>query len=342
MPTVTPKSPIKDVYARLRAAGLGTSYVKSTLLPDWWDDSLAGTKSGFLHGLSFIAHRAGIQVGTLMRQDQAIEPKDFGQVRFKKPKDADSSKIKWAKNIAAAAAQLIADIVSKPFENPGASAADLRKQIARATGSKTVTLPALLDLTWDHGIPVVFVGHLPPGSRRMDGMAAQLDGRPVIVTSKKSVHTAWLAFVIAHELGHICLGHVNNKIVVDESINGSDTSPEEAQANSFAVELLTGTPRANYDLGTFVPSTVVRLAKEISFAKNVDPGVVILNHAFHRAGSANWGMVKRALKQLEPDANAPKQICERMLKELDLKGLDEDQREYVERLASASSSTVPQ
>jgi hypothetical protein len=340
MPTVIENTRMIEVYDRLKVSGLDTKYVKSVLLPEWWNDSLSDTKSGFLHGLSFIAQRAGVEVQRLMHADQTIACREFGPVKFKKRRQADTSQVNWARNIAASAAELVASIACKRFTDPGSTASQLRRTIEKKTGSKTVTLPALLDVAWDHGIPVIFVGHLPPKFGRMDGMVARFDGRPVIVVSKNAAHSAWMSYIIAHELGHICRGHVAEGIVVDESVEGKGGDCEECEANAFAMELLTGTPDANYNLGSFIPSAIIRKARQISISKHVDPGVVILNHAFRGATAANGAIIKKTLDVLEPDANAPGQICERMAENLDFEGLDEDQRDYLERLASPSSSAV--
>jgi hypothetical protein len=125
-------------------------------------------------------------------------------------------------------------------------------------------------------------------------------------------------------------------------VDGGDGDSEELEANAFAVELLTGSADANYDLGTFAPASMVDLAREIGEREHVDPGVVILNHAFYRATGGKWGMVNRALKLLDSDANAPRLICEKMFKELDLTGLDEDQLEFLEKLSPPSSSALSQ
>jgi hypothetical protein len=340
MHTVTENTRMIEVYDRLKAAGLDTQYVKSVLLPECWDDSLSETKSGFLHGLSFIARRAGIKIQSLLQPNQTIECRDFGPVKFKKLRKADVAPINWATNVAASAAEFVASITAKRFTDPGATASQLRQTIEKKTGSKTVVLSALLDLAWDHGIPVLCVSHLLPKFGRMDGMAARLDGRPVIIASGKSTHSAWLSLIICHELAHICLGHVAEGIVADETVGGKGDDCEEREADSFAMELLTGAPDANYDLGPFILPDLVTKAAHISGSEHVDRGVVILNHAFHRASSANWAMVTKALDVLEPDANAPAQISERMLQDLDVEALNEDLRDDLERLASPSGATV--
>jgi hypothetical protein len=192
-----------SVYQLLKHEGLDTRYVKRVLLPEWWNDSLASTRSGLLHGLSIISKRAGIQLAPLIRRQQQIKCREIGTAKFKRQRNAHAAHVKWAKNIGASAAEIVAELTKNPFHRPGATAAEIRRKILRKYRTKTVTLQTLLDLAWDCGIPVVFVSHLPPGFRRMAGMAVQFVDRPAIVISKKSASDGWLAFIIAHELGHM-------------------------------------------------------------------------------------------------------------------------------------------
>ena len=54
-------------------------------------------------------------------------------------------------------------------------------------------------------------------------------------------------FILAHELGHIALGHIEEDgVLIDESMDHNVQDQEEADANAFAIELLTG----DKDLGT--------------------------------------------------------------------------------------------
>ena len=73
---------------------------------------------------------------------------------------------------------------------------------------------SLLSWCWHHDSIVVPLTRLPKSVAKMDGLVANIDGRPVIVISKKQKQPAWLAFILAHELGHIQLGHTQNVTAV--------------------------------------------------------------------------------------------------------------------------------
>ena len=51
----------------------------------------------------------------------------------------------------------------------------------------------------------------------MDGLASVRSGHYAVVLSKHAKHSAWLLFILTHELGHIVQGHVNKDgVLVDE------------------------------------------------------------------------------------------------------------------------------
>src|SRR5690606_17566942 len=77
--------------------------------------------------------------------------------------------------------------------------------------------------------------------------------RPVIVIAKKKSSRAWLSFILAHEIGHIVLGHVSaGSSIVDISLQEASTyaaesaqDAQEADADAFALDLMGGQAVAN-------------------------------------------------------------------------------------------------
>src|SRR2546425_12976250 len=61
-------NPMQTVYDRLHQAGIGRSYVRKVVLPDWWDDEVALTKIGFLQGLGIIARHLGLELTPLHKK----------------------------------------------------------------------------------------------------------------------------------------------------------------------------------------------------------------------------------------------------------------------------------
>ena len=70
----------------------------------------------------------------------------------------------------------------------------------------------------------------------MDGFAARIDGRPVIVVCRRDRFCARILFIVARELGHLFLGHLDsNSTLVDEAMERNTRDDEEESANRTRV-----------------------------------------------------------------------------------------------------------
>ena len=124
----------------------------------------------------------------------------------------------------------------------------------------------------------------------------------------------------------------NGEVMVDQEVQ-SDTDEEEAAANRFAIELLTGQTNYQADYG-------IRLtAKDLALKslhdrhyKNIDPGFLAL---LYGRFTGIWGAANGALKYIESDANPIKSIHSRMLKGLDRERLSPDSDDYLLRIMGA-------
>ena len=100
--------------------------------------------------------------------------------------------------------------------------------------AREVTLSTLTHWAWEKGIVV-----LPMSGPGFEAASWYVEGRPVIVL-KRSLDLAvfWL-FDLAHEIGHLALGHVNGTGVVNVDPPGElENDRQEDKANAFARELL--------------------------------------------------------------------------------------------------------
>lgn len=92
----------------------------------------------------------------------------------------------------------------------------------------------ITDLCRRIGIPVKFADL----GAEQDGYSAIVNDKPIIViNSLKRDNTARMRFTVAHELGHIMLGHVGVYELVNREPSPSDNEIEQ-QANIFASRLL--------------------------------------------------------------------------------------------------------
>lgn len=329
-------TPMKRLYHRMSSIGLPRTFVRDTALPDWWDDSIGDNPAGLAEGILLLARHLGLELSTLQDENAAIALRDFGPCKFKKTIGTTDDDLAIARALGTRAAQLAATATQEPPQELPRTAEEIRLAILDR-GRSCVDLPGLVEFCWSMGIPVVHVGRLPRGAKKMHGMAARFQGRPVIVLCKKDKPTAWLLFILAHELGHLALGHVSEEgVLIDQDIDNNESDAEEQEANRFAVTLLTSKPDCRFVASGRWPNAEA-LAKDahvIGAERHIDPGHVVLNYA-HSMGPTFWGVANGALKILEPRANAPALIRRHLARRLDWSALPKESAEFLARVVEA-------
>lgn len=331
-------SPMPRLYERLGGIGLTKKYVREQVLPSWWDDAAASNPAAYSEVLMLLSRHLGLDLASL--RDDGADPKFGGDVRckFMKRRDTTDDDLEVTRAIATQVATLAA-VAAPAGEVPTQTASQIREQIL-AGGARWVDLENLVDFAWSIGIPVLHVSAFPPRTRKMHGLAARVQGRPTIVICLDRAQSGWLLFILAHELGHIMLGHVcDSEILLDEVVDPDSGEPDEVAANAFALELLTGRADARVTAeGRWPNATALSArAQEIGRAHHVDPGHVILNYA-HSMGGAFFAVANAALKLYEPNANAPAMIRRKLNEHLDWSNLPGDTSEYVARITRSADA----
>jgi transcriptional regulator with XRE-family HTH domain len=129
-------------------------------------------------------------------------------------------------------------LVAAPSRLP--AAAELRARLLDEDGR--VTLLSMIEWMWDHGIPVIPLY----GKGGFCAAVLATDEGPVVIIKEIRDHMAYWMFDVAHEIGHIALGHVDDYGLVDvDSPTPGDQETQDAQekaANAYALELLLGRP----------------------------------------------------------------------------------------------------
>lgn len=128
--------------------------------------------------------------------------------------------------------------------------------------------------------------------------------RPVVALASRRDGPPWLAFHLAHELGHILLGHVvaGAEVLADGGLDKRSDDEYEQAADRFACEVLTGAPDGLHFKPTYGlrGRGLARLASE--FVKQnrlpVDPGVLCLCYC---RTADRWGVAQDALEELRAE-----------------------------------------
>ncbi len=339
--SVSVANPMADLYRRLRAVGLSKVYVRKTILPDWWNDDAATNPAAFAEGLVFLSRHLGLDLRTLQDRSQAVAFRDFGACKFKKSKGVTDDDLALARAMGTRLAQLANLATTTPYHLLPRSAGMIRGEILGLC-EPWVNLSNLMDYCWSLGVPVV---HMSPfsGTKRPDrmkcpdGMTAIVDGRPVIVLCKEHRFSAWPLFILAHEMGHVALGHIENDgALIDESMNDNPRDDEEDAANAFAVELLTGNARMQFTTTGRWPNAreLAESAMEIGSRERIDPGHVVLNYA-HSMDGKFFPVANAALALIEPERDALRLARRKMAENLDWSALPEDSSEFLMRMSQA-------
>jgi hypothetical protein len=269
---------------------------------------------------------------------------DVSPPRFKHTARIDPGTLEPATRIASALAQAIVAAGPAPAELPRMSAAQVRAALLER-GATRVDFDGLLALAWRLGIAVIPLPHLPPGVRKMDAAALRVNGRPAIVIARRNDSKAWLSFILAHELGHLLLGHVpENGAIVEGSLQDSASFDAESQldaqereANAFAHTVLGGeatdaavmswNPRAG--MMELVDAAMVAAPKLQS-----TPGQLILRFAFLRQG---WKEAALALRFLADDVDAQNALIARLAEEINTAQIGEDLQDFVEKVTGVAA-----
>ena len=244
------------------------------------------------------------------------------------------SEIKVARLLIERLARIAAATLDTPPDLHDLTAASIRQRIL-VSGAKWVGFDELLDFCWSIGIPVMHLCTLPRGNKKFDGMAVWPEERPVIGIASGRKQPAWHIFVIAHELGHIALRHLSKgEVSIDSAVELDSTQREEAEANAFAVELLTGNPDLSFSPRTRTMNADQLAAAALSIGKDlhIDPGFLVLTYS---RSKGYYALAEAALKVLNPEANAC-QLYQSPCERLSLDGMTEDNRHVFECLTEAA------
>ena len=326
---------MKVLRSRLSAAGVKRGFLNDIVLPSWWEDSIAATTGGFREAASYIAARLGFSLASLLDEKQALVYAHSGTVKYKKAKGVTAEDVSLATHYAMGAARSMAvALEDEAAVSDVPSPEEWRQALQRVSDKPWVCLRHILKASWELGIPVIHLKNVPAGAKKPDALTTMVGERPVIVVMSGRKSPSWIAFIVAHELGHIHHRHLKpGQTLVDEKINHASDEKDEAQANDFAVRLLTGRP----DLG--LSSTrrmgIPQLAAAAAIfgtSYRIAPGVAALNYGFT---TGEWPLAIGALSLIEKSDDAAKDLHKALDEHLDLDALSEDSREWITRATQA-------
>lgn len=263
------------------------------MLPDWWDDALEDTSAGLQQAKLILAKTFSLDYQSL-DEDQACFR--FGLHQFKHNKNLNKDRLKPAVSMAMLSAKITLSVFDKPLMTATKDPLLIRSELLNEDHD-WIDFKTLANWCWLQGIPVIYTKNLP--SPKMDGLAIEYNDRPVIVLTKNIKHGA-LIFDLAHELGHILLGHTKQHggIMVDEKLNTRADNDMEAQANAFALELLTGNKDSRFSPAKdYSPNELAQAMIAKGRKYRIDPLHICRVYAYHSRKFAYAALVTPIIAQ---------------------------------------------
>lgn len=234
-----------DFKARLiRRTGLSPDAVAAAW-PEWWSKDAEASLSANAELRFSLARKLGLDPRSLLADRD--EPRFIwgDAARFKGFTGDEHGERPVIASFGTALSRMLLEATRGNENLQVMSAGELRAAIL--ANSPYVGLRELLSVAWAFGMPVIHLRVYPLSAKRMSAMSVRVGDRYAILLARDAVYPAPIAFYLAHELGHILLGHLTEgSAIIDMELLealGVEKDPEEAEADAFALELLTGRPR---------------------------------------------------------------------------------------------------
>jgi hypothetical protein len=315
---------------RLKNVGLSDAAINAAW-PDWWSDAASDSTSAQTELRFSIARKLGLDPHSLLEDNQQPRFIWRDEARFKHLSGEGKLELSAITSFGTALGRFLAASTAVASPLPNLNALELRKAILRV--QPYVRLLDLLSVCWSIGIPVIHLRVFPTLRKRMAAMSVQIDGRFVILMGKDSMYPPHVAFYLAHELGHVALGHLSkDSAIVDlesTALAAPGEDPDEVAADRFALELLTGLtePKVLSKSRSFNANQLAHAVLNASTELQIEPGTLALCFGY---STGQWMKTNAALKRVY---SSPIQVWSEINKvaadHLDLSQIPDDARSYI-------------
>lgn len=282
----------------LRSAGLSRAVVDAAW-PDWWSDEAEASVSAQTELRLAVARNLGLSPRALIGERVDFVWRD--RARFKHLKADVAGEVAALNSFGVSVGRSLLEASEAGTGLEGLGAADLRSMLLQF--GRAPDLFSLLTVCWALGIPVAHLRVWPLAQKAMHAMVIGQHGRHAILFCRETSYPAMAAFTLAHEIGHIALGHVPpDDVLIDaeDPAGAPDHDEEEVAADRYALEVLVGDPdpdiRINFE--TFNQSMLADVVTRLGPEYGIDPGTLALAVA-HRYNA--WPIAMAAMKLIQAD-----------------------------------------
>lgn len=297
----TVKLPSKSsVYRSVLDCGVSRSVLKK-VLPQWWDDALLSSTTGFAQFTHILRNQLGI---TTEFDDKGEAHFTIGSpsVQYKKRASTELKKLQDSTLLAKAAASTVLRVLQ--YNGINQDGAEIAAQLQSLPN---ITLENTISTLWSLGVPVLYLDGIPNSFTRAAGFAFRVNDAYAIVLGHKHKSPSTQLFILLHEVGHIVSGHLQHDgVIADETLPElgeslrSDRDTQEVEADGFALNVL----RKGCEITHFIrrdgrlqrPGELALKAKMMQREHGVNAGHYVLSYGRE---SNDWLLAQQALRFIE-------------------------------------------
>lgn len=164
-------------------------------------------------------------------------------------------------------------------------------------------------------------------------MTAAVGDRAAVLLARDSSYLAPMTFTLAHEIGHVMLNHLTGATAVvdfeDPMVSPEVGDDEEAAADRFALELLTGQPEPVVltNIERFSATQLANAVEQQGPRLGIEPGVLAMSAGHH---TKQWDKVYGSLKIIAPSRqDVPRWLNSIAEKQLNWSAMPEDNQGFL-------------
>jgi Zn-dependent peptidase ImmA (M78 family) len=280
---------------RLREAGLSDPLINAAW-PAWWSDDAFASQSAKAELRFAIARKLGLSPESLFHDDVKFLWRD--DARFKNLSNETDDEKSILTSFGISVCRILVQSIRSESQQTRIRALELRASILQSRSF--IDLQGLLAACWAIGVPVVHLRVFPLDAKRMHAMAVRVAGRHAILLGRDANYPAPVAFTLAHEIGHVMLGHVESStaiVDVGDPLDQPQGDSEESEADQYALQLLLGTsePQIHTNVQEFNARQLANAVLQHGPALQIEPGTLALCLA-HQRGL--WPIANAAMQHI--------------------------------------------
>jgi hypothetical protein len=323
-----------DLRKQLLRAGIAKGAIDAAW-PEWWSDAGDESRSARTELRYELARRLGLSPRALLKEQ--VEFSRSQNARFKHLTAETAEQQALLASFGTALGSLL--IRATPASKFELSNDPFVLRSAILESKPFVGLDSLVASCWGLGIPVIQLRVFPLATKSMHAMVAGANSRHAILIGFAAKYPAQAAFTLAHEMGHIALGHLpegGTIVDLDEIGNRDETDAQEREADEFALTLLAGSPKPEIttSLARYNSTSLATAVVEQGPPLGIEPGTLALCLAYQ---TGEWNKAMSALRQIYGGPNDMWRFFNGFAgTQIEWDAIGDEAAEYLKRIMGAS------